>query len=97
MLKVLAEKFRYCIRALVVTVGVLAVMLTATTGAFASNSDNLLIKSAFHGEIAEVERLLASGADIDHLDANGVTALFMASGIGHGSVVEELLRLGAGQ
>ena len=95
MLQVLAERFRFCVRALVLPVVVLAVIFAAPFGAFAADADNPLIEAAYSGDTAELERLLAGGADVDHQKANGATALIIASHEGHGAFVEILLAKGA--
>ena len=47
-----------------------------------------LTKAANSGDKEEVERLLFGGADVNHRDAGGATALIMASQNGHGAIVE---------
>ena len=95
MLQVSAEKIRQWVRALVFPVVVLAVIFATPIGAFAADADNPLIKAAYSGDTAELERLLAGGADVDHQKANGATALIIASHKGHGAFVEKLLAKGA--
>ncbi len=72
------------------------VMPLAFAGAtFADSTGNDLnadfIKAAFSGNLQEVERLLAKGADINAKRDNGTTALIGASIEGHQDVVEFLL------
>lgn len=64
-------------------------------GPFASDPDSRLSKAAFDGDIAELERLLASGAELNHQVGEGVTALIMASQNAHRTIVEALLVKGA--
>jgi hypothetical protein len=47
------------------------------------------------GAVDELERLLASGADIDARNAHGQTALMLAAGDGCGQVVDWLVEQGA--
>src|SRR5258707_2224005 len=54
-----------------------------------------LIMAALSGDDARIGQLMAAGADVNHADGNGWTALTSASGRGHGEVVEHLLRAGA--
>ena len=68
MLQVFAERFRRCVRALVLPVVVLALIFAAPSGAFAAD-DSPLIEAAKSGDTAEVERLLAGGAEVDHQGA----------------------------
>ncbi len=95
MLQAFAEKCRRWIRALVLPVAVLALMFAAPTGAFAAGIDIQFIEAAESGDTAEVERLLAGGADVDHRIADGATALIMASQNGHSAAIEVLLAKGA--
>lgn len=54
-----------------------------------------LIREAIAGNESAVEQLVASGADVDYLDANGVTALMAAAKRGHFDVMTLLLAKGA--
>lgn len=54
-----------------------------------------LMLAAFRGDLPAIRRLLASGADVNARDREGMTALMFASYGGYGSVVRELLRHGA--
>ena len=47
------------------------------------------------GSIDELQRLLASGADIDARDGHGQTALMLAAAEGHGHIVGWLVERGA--
>ncbi len=91
MLQVLAKKFRRCVWALVLPV----VVLAAPTDAFAAVIDLDLHKAAIVGDAAEVERLLASGANINFGGGSGKTALYLASKFNRVAVVELLLAKGA--
>jgi uncharacterized protein len=71
-------------------------MSLASAGtAFADTTSNDInadfIKAAFSGNLQEVERLLAKGADVNAKRDNGTTALIGASIEGHQEVVEFLL------
>ena len=57
--------------------------------------DIRLIEAARNGETNLVRRLIANGLCIDASDANGVTALIIASMGGHADVVGELVLSGA--
>jgi len=64
--------------------------------ACSSKSDRQLILAASEGNLAQVRKLLAQGADVNsRLPDNGTTALIAAASNGHLSVVEELLAVGA--
>ncbi len=100
MLQAFAEKFRRCVRALVLPVVVLAVIFAAAGcdkdaaevtphpyfGDASANSP--LINAAYSGDTAEVGRLLAGGADVNYQQTEGATALILASQEGHGVIVE---------
>ena len=94
MLQAFSRKFRRCVRALVLTVVALAVIFAAPVGALAA-SNSPLIEAAKSGDTAEVVRLLAGGAGVDHQGVNGTTALTWASFNGHGAIVEALPARGA--
>jgi len=53
------------------------------------------IEAAEAGDAAEVERLLASGAEINDRDCVGCNALFEAASSGHVALVQWLLSHGA--
>jgi len=54
-----------------------------------------LVRAAIKGDLADVRRLLASGADVDVCDRHGRTALMEASRHGHLEMVLVLLEHGA--
>jgi len=54
-----------------------------------------LLDAAVKGDSAGVKALLAKGAEVNEKNADGVTALMLASGRGHGEIVELLLAQGA--
>jgi hypothetical protein len=54
-----------------------------------------LQQAARSGDLATIERLHASGADLDARDSQGRTAVLEAAMAGHGVVVERLLEYGA--
>ncbi len=95
MLQAVAERFRRCVRALVLPVLVLALIFAAPTSAFAADTDELLIIAVASGNTADVEFLLDDGVDVNHRLSNGATALVMASWNGHRKTVEALLARGA--
>lgn len=73
---------------------------TATTNAninaVSANGYTALHLAAFEGEVKEVERLLASGADVDARTEHVLmTPLHIASERGHLEVVQTLLKYGA--
>jgi ankyrin repeat protein len=76
---------------------IVPVVLTGVTFAGAADNDiNAdLIKSAFSGDLSEVERLLAAGANVNAKRDNGITALMGASIEGYQEVVAFLLAKGA--
>ena len=55
----------------------------------------LLHNAARSGDLGEVARLLAAGADVDRANNNGTTPLHCASRNGHDAVVAALLTAGA--
>jgi uncharacterized protein len=72
-------------------------LLAAATFAIATNEEmnEDLIKSAFSGNVQEVERLLGKGANVNAKRDNGMTALIGAAIEGHEDVVKLLLTRGA--
>jgi ankyrin repeat protein len=54
-----------------------------------------LIMAALGGEDDRVGQLIAAGADVNHADGNGWTALIAAAMRGSAGVVERLLAAGA--
>ena len=54
-----------------------------------------LLTAAFHGHISMCKELYARGANLDHRDANGFTALMYASAEGHQDLVKWLIMSGA--
>ena len=54
-----------------------------------------LQKAAFAGDLPQVLSLLEKGADIDHQNRGGATALYGASQNGHEEIVQALLARGA--
>lgn len=57
--------------------------------------DLRLIEAARLGDSSQMRRLLDEGADPDEADANGLTALIMASSAGQLEAVKLLLKAGA--
>ncbi len=60
-----------------------------------SQIDNALIQTAFDGKLADVEILVAKGADVNLQDVKKRTPLILAASNGHTSVVEFLFSKGA--
>lgn len=54
-----------------------------------------LIDAVFSGDRELVSRLLAEGADVNHVDNRGYSALMIASGWGMAEIVAILIRSGA--
>ena len=60
-----------------------------------ANSTELLFQAVRKGDVAEVTRLLAGGADVSGLNYTSRTPLLEAAAYGHSSIVELLLSHGA--
>ena len=56
---------------------------------------SLLLKAASNGKVAKVRRLLAKGADVDHADSYGMTALSWAAITSRVDIAMLLLERGA--
>ena len=69
--------------------------LILMSGAAHAGDGEDLLKAAFTGDLAQVRTLLEKGADIDHQNRDGVTALILSSQQGHGWIVQALLARGA--
>jgi uncharacterized protein len=65
----------------------LAVLALSTTIAFAGINDDL-IAAAREGDLPEVKRLLARGAEVNAKNEYGKTALMLATIMGHRKVVK---------
>ena len=57
--------------------------------------ETYLLKAIGRGDVAEVKRLLASGANVNAKNNDGETPLHWASGEGHAGMVKRLLASGA--
>ena len=57
--------------------------------------DIALMKECMDGNLAEAEKLISKGADVNGKDVNGRSPLYMASWSGHKEVVEMLISQGA--
>ena len=86
-----------CLKYSVLLVAVVVLILTPAISAQAAPASDgeALIDAAKKGDVAKVKTLLAEGANIDHQDRRGLTALMWASMRGHVPVVEVLLAQGA--
>lgn len=73
-------------------------LLLAFLQAFAFSWANAqgLHEAVLSGNIAQVDQLLSSGADVNQLDSNGRTALILASNAGNHQMVQFLLDRQAG-
>jgi ankyrin repeat protein len=78
-------------------IGITAVLLVALAirAAASQGGSGDLSYAAYYGELSNVKRLLAAGAQVNAKDKNGMTALMAASLEGHGDIVEVLLANGA--
>jgi hypothetical protein len=72
----------------------IAVVLLRVTVAIAGINENL-VEAAKRGDLPEVKRLLAEGAEANAKDQYGKTALARASMKGHWEVQDMLLKAGA--
>ena len=72
----------------------MAVVVLCASVAIAGVNEALLL-AAGRGDLAEVKRVIAGGAEINAKDHDGDTALMIASWKGHMEVVRELLGKGA--
>ena len=82
----------------ILCIGILAMLLLgtmATTVQAISNKDLELIKAVIVGDVAEVKRLIKSGADVNAKRNTGYTALMAAAYKGHTEIVEILIKSGA--
>ena len=70
-----------------------AVVLSALAGTACAQAD--LADAAGKGDVASVERLLKSGADVNAQQADGATALQWAAYHGDSKLIERLLKAGA--
>ena len=78
-----------------ITILIPFVFIGATFAGTPNNDLNAdLIKASFSGNIPEVERLLAKGADVNTMRVDGITALMGASFEGHKEIVKLLLAKG---
>jgi len=59
------------------------------------DSPAMLLDGARYGDLEDVAAALQAGAPVDSADANGRTALHMASANGHTEIVASLLSRGA--
>lgn len=58
--------------------------------------ESALAAHAYHGDLRQVHALLHAGADVNEADANGNTALIVATRMGQADIVRRLLEAGAG-
>jgi ankyrin repeat protein len=72
----------------------IAVMVLCTTASFAGVNEDLIL-AANRGNLSEVQRLLAEGAEVNAKKNDGATALMAASEGGRLEVVQALLAKGA--
>jgi uncharacterized protein len=73
-----------------------AVLCVASFAAGAGAAESTPLQTAtFHGEVAEVTRLLAAGADVREANDYGVTAMQLAGETGNAAIIKLLLAAGA--
>ena len=60
-----------------------------------ANPSQEMLEAAAQGNLAEIEKLLAQGADVNARDTNGITPLMLASAEGYREIVMLLLGKGA--
>jgi ankyrin repeat protein len=77
-------------RMIAAVIAVLALWVTVSRG---EGCD--LVSAAYYGDLSEVKRLLAAGANVNAKEKNGITALMAASLAGHREVAALLLAKGA--
>jgi len=78
--------------------GPLAGLFLSVLGALGAGFDGrgeALIEAARRGDVPAVKELLARGADVDHRDRFGITAVWQATSKGNAEVVRVLLEAGA--
>lgn len=75
----------------------LAFMLGALSiqAVWADNNVDLLLKSAFDGNLAKIKSLIEQGTNVNAKNNKGFTALMSASAMGHLEIVEYLISKGA--
>jgi ankyrin repeat protein len=78
------------LRIIAVVIVVLAIRVAASQGAGGD-----LGYAAYYGDLSDVKRLLAAGAQVDAREKNGITALMAACLEGHREIVGLLLANGA--
>lgn len=72
-----------------------AALTGGTRGAQAQAGGTALIEAAARGDLAAIERALATGAPLEGRDSTGRTALLAATQGGHTAVARRLIELGA--
>jgi len=82
-----------CSRVRMTTLMIVVMALWTTVALAGVNED--LYNAAKYGDLPEVKRLLVEGAKVNASDKDGVTALILASLMGHREIVKELLAKGA--
>ena len=66
-----------------------------TADALGPDGSTPLQWAAYQGDVAEVKRLLAAGADVKQANAYGVTPLALAAETGNADIIKLLLAAGA--